>query len=114
MTINDSFLKCHGDLRTDRCIIDERFVLRVILTRFPKIDALNRKATAIDDETRSTSMLLWTSPEMLRSPNKNPNEASDVYSFSIIVHEITYQKGAFYVEQIHGHVNITCSLFAVK
>lgn len=86
-------------------MIDERFVLRVLITRFPKLDAL------IKESLRGTLNLipqtsLWTSPELMRAPNSTPTEASDVYSFSIIMHEITYQHGPFYVESIHGVVSL--------
>lgn len=43
---------------------------------------------------------LWTAPEKLRSSNNFLPEAyqrADVYSFAIIVHEISFRRGPFYV-----------------
>lgn len=79
-------------------------MLRVAITRFPKLNALNKEAL----RGKTTVILpssLWTSPELMRAPNNAPTEASDVYSFAIVMHEITYQLGPFYVETFHGYVS---------
>lgn len=43
---------------------------------------------------------LWTAPEILRNPNAYPpngTKAGDAYSFAIILHEMLFRKGAFYM-----------------
>uniref|UniRef100_A0A915I285 guanylate cyclase n=1 Tax=Romanomermis culicivorax TaxID=13658 RepID=A0A915I285_ROMCU len=112
--INQSFMRCHGDLRSDRCIVDERFVLRVVITRLPSISALEksygvagRRAALAARLSGSLRMggenpgLIWAAPEVLRDPTSSPTPQSDVYSFGIIAHEITYQMGTFYRRDIH-------------
>lgn len=42
--------------------------------------------------------LLWTCPEILRDTKKPFTSKGDVYSFSIILHEIIYREGAFFCE----------------
>lgn len=48
----------------------------------------------------SSSGKLWTAPEILRNPNPpaEGTQKADVYSFAVIVHEIIYRMGAFYVK----------------
>lgn len=43
------------------------------------------------------SDLLWTAPELLVNPyyNSKGTKEGDVYSFSIILHEIVYRMGPF-------------------
>lgn len=47
---------------------------------------------------------LWTAPELLLKKIEEPTQSSDIYSFAIIVHEIIFQKGPFYVKEIQGLV----------
>lgn len=55
---------------------------------------------------------LWTAPEILRNPNgyrPNGTKAGDAYSFAIILHEMLFRKGAFYLADEpapKGNINI--------
>ena len=44
---------------------------------------------------------MWTSPELLRSPDppSGGTVKADVYAFAIILHEIVFRKGPFYVSE---------------
>lgn len=47
--------------------------------------------------------MLWTSPELLRANGMRPcrdggTQKGDVYSFAIVLHEMLYRKGVWYLE----------------
>lgn len=102
--VHKSTLQCHGDLQSNRCAVDERFVLRLMITRLPAMKSLEKKLKMPVKERDSN--LLWTAPELLTGNVKDPNQSTDAYSFAVIVHEIVFQKGPFYVREIQGQVRI--------
>ncbi|XP_055849222.1 atrial natriuretic peptide receptor 1 isoform X2 [Episyrphus balteatus] len=95
-----SDIKSHGNLKSSNCVVDSRFVLKI--TDFG-LHSLMRKPIENDEENCNHyaywSNLLWTAPELLRLENRPPEgtQKGDVYSFGIIVHEITTRQGPFYL-----------------
>ncbi|XP_037036994.1 atrial natriuretic peptide receptor 1-like isoform X1 [Bradysia coprophila] len=93
-------IKSHGNLKSSNCVVDSRFVLKITDFGLHKM----RSASADDESEKSDSFaywrkMLWTAPELLRL-DKRAHEGTpkgDVYSFGIIVHEITTRQGPFYL-----------------
>lgn len=98
----DSSIKVHGNLTTDVCGVDERFVLRVLLTRLSKISKYESHRKKLNEPKYYN--LLWTAPELIRKNIVEPTRSSDVYSFGIIMHEISFQRGPFYLKDLQGQV----------
>ncbi|XP_078693882.1 atrial natriuretic peptide receptor 1-like [Branchiostoma floridae x Branchiostoma belcheri] len=107
--LHNSFLKCHGSLKSTNCVVDSRFVVKItdfglwrlrkkkrISVEEPKSDALllnNNAVTAL----KHAQDQLWTAPEILRGKTERSQKA-DVYSFALILHEIAFRRGVFYQE----------------
>uniref|UniRef100_A0A8C4XEW7 guanylate cyclase n=1 Tax=Erpetoichthys calabaricus TaxID=27687 RepID=A0A8C4XEW7_ERPCA len=107
--LHKSPLKSHGYLSSSNCVVDSRFVLKI--TDFG-LSGLRRAHTETSLKTTACyQSLLWRAPELLREEMpRNGTQKGDVYSFGIIVHEIVYQNGVFYIPgcilQPHGTVTI--------
>ena len=117
--LHSSDIRSHGNLKSSNCVVDSRFVLKI--TDFG-LHAL-RRASREDDLENADSFaywksiniinhvvqlhklnntfteLLWTAPEVLRMDQQPPEgtQKGDVYSFGIVVHEITTRQGPFYL-----------------
>ncbi|KAG7271073.1 hypothetical protein CRUP_026005 [Coryphaenoides rupestris] len=76
----------HGRLKSRNCVVDGRFVLKVTDYSFSQILLTQN----IQLEGENPEDLLWTAPELLRSPyqQKRGSFRADVYSFSIIMQEV--------------------------
>ncbi|XP_064627915.1 atrial natriuretic peptide receptor 1-like isoform X2 [Lineus longissimus] len=86
--LHESPFKCHGNLKSSNCLVDNRFCVK--LGDFAPVSWQRR-------EDRSANELLWTAPEVLRKANKE-NQQSDIYSLGILLQEIVERKGPFFVE----------------
>ncbi|XP_078335729.1 atrial natriuretic peptide receptor 1-like [Crassostrea virginica] len=90
----NSSLRYHGNLKSSNCVIDGRFVLK--LTDFGPRNWIEKKNKFERD-------MLWTSPERLRVKSlSSPGsyQQSDIYSLSIIMHELFERNGPFGVETL--------------
>ncbi|XP_063042912.1 retinal guanylyl cyclase 2-like [Engraulis encrasicolus] len=74
----------HGRLKSRNCVVDGRFVLKVTEYGYPSV----AEAQNIPLEDTKPEEMLWTAPELLRSPKPSGSFAGDVYSFAIIVQEV--------------------------
>lgn len=94
--LHSTELHSHGSLKSSNCVVDSRFVLKI--TDF----GLHQLRGSLDDQDQESyaywKKLLWTAPELLRDPQRDPagTQKGDVYSFGIIVHEIVSRQGPFY------------------
>ncbi|XP_068217389.1 atrial natriuretic peptide receptor 1-like [Palaemon carinicauda] len=95
--LHTSEIRTHGNLKSSNCVVDSRFVLKI--TDFGLHGLDDRERSYSSDSYAYWRRKLWTAPEILRSINPPPEgtQKADVYAFAIIVHEIVYRKGPFYV-----------------
>ncbi|KAL2098238.1 hypothetical protein ACEWY4_007445 [Coilia grayii] len=89
-------LRSHGHLTSRNCVVDSRFVLKI--TDFGITPLKHADSTVCPDCPGRHQSLLYRAPELLRQ-NMPPNgtQKGDVYSFSIIVQEVVYRRGPFYI-----------------
>uniref|UniRef100_A0A8D3BVM7 Guanylate cyclase n=1 Tax=Scophthalmus maximus TaxID=52904 RepID=A0A8D3BVM7_SCOMX len=83
----------HGRLKSRNCVVDGRFVLKVTDYGFNEI----LMAQSIDTDEEKPENLLWTAPELLRSPGlrRKGTFSGDVYSFAVIMQEIISRSAPF-------------------
>ncbi|XP_010886835.2 atrial natriuretic peptide receptor 1 isoform X1 [Esox lucius] len=97
--LHRSPLRSHGHLSSSNCVVDSRFVLKVTDYGLSPL----RRPPFQDDEGRCGSRdhwtsLLWRAPELLRdSMPPAGTQKGDVYSFGVIVQEVVYRQGPFYI-----------------
>ncbi|XP_029381869.1 retinal guanylyl cyclase 2-like [Echeneis naucrates] len=73
----------HGRLKSTNCLVDGRFVLKVTDYGLPMI--LHSQGLSLPEDPEE---LLWTAPELLKTPVHGGSFAGDVFSFSIIIQEV--------------------------
>ncbi len=116
--LHQSEIGVHGHLKSKNCLVDIRFCLKIGdygLPRFESnysrfINCSLRNAKKHWDHPVDAQSLLWTAPEILRKlVGENDKRSqfygtqkSDIYSFGIILHEIIFRKGPFYLEDENG------------
>ncbi|KNC29816.1 hypothetical protein FF38_01511 [Lucilia cuprina] len=104
--LHNSDIKSHGNLKSSNCVVDSRFVLKICdfgLHTLRKTNDDKRSDIENCNSYAYWSKLLWTAPELLRLEGNRPPEGTqkgDVYSFGIIVHEITTRQGPFYLGKL--------------
>ncbi|XP_036328635.1 atrial natriuretic peptide receptor 1 [Rhagoletis pomonella] len=102
--LHNSVIRSHGNLKSSNCVVDSRFVLKITDFGLHTLKRIRPEALENDVEDCNShaywSKLLWTAPELLKMENNRPPEGTqkgDVYSFGIIVHEISTRQGPFYL-----------------
>uniref|UniRef100_A0A3Q1GVC9 Guanylate cyclase n=1 Tax=Acanthochromis polyacanthus TaxID=80966 RepID=A0A3Q1GVC9_9TELE len=73
----------HGRLKSTNCLVDGRFVLKITDYGLPMI--VHSQNIVLPEDPQE---LLWTAPELLRSPVRGGSFPGDVFSFSIIIQEV--------------------------
>ncbi|CDW57730.1 Pkinase Tyr and Guanylate cyc domain containing p rotein [Trichuris trichiura] len=87
----------HGSLSTSSCYFDLHMRVKISLTDFQCLAQFCDLPTMVDESDAIAQ--LWIAPEILRCGSENQAmDKADVYSFSIIMQEIFYQHGPFYVQ----------------
>ena len=106
--LHQSEIGVHGHLKSKNCLVDIRFCLKIGDYGLPSL----RNAKKHWDHPVDAQSLLWTAPEILRKlVGENDKRSqfcgtqkSDVFSFGIILHEIIFRKGPFYLEDENGQI----------
>ncbi|OWF50256.1 Atrial natriuretic peptide receptor 2 [Mizuhopecten yessoensis] len=93
--LSESALKSFGRLKSSNCIVDNRWVLK--LSDYGIFGFVGSNTDQREYEEERYKALLWTAPELLRSPvqHRNGTQAGDIYSFGIILHETYFRMGVF-------------------
>ncbi|RWS09764.1 guanylate cyclase 32E-like protein, partial [Dinothrombium tinctorium] len=91
--LHDSAFVSHGRLKSSNCLVDSRWVLQIADFGLHEFKAGEDICPFM--ETKYERDLLWRAPELLRLVNPPPQgtQKGDVYSFSIILHEIIGRSG---------------------
>lgn len=108
--LHESDIKVHGNLKSSNCLITSRWVLHVTDFGLHQL----RKSADINsiDSHDYYERLLWTSPELLRTPQIKGTQKGDTYAFGIILHEIMAREGPF---NLHSDENkLTCKQVVEK
>uniref|UniRef100_A0A0N5AUR7 Guanylate cyclase n=1 Tax=Syphacia muris TaxID=451379 RepID=A0A0N5AUR7_9BILA len=94
-----SFLKYHGRLTSECCLVSDRWQIRISDYGLEHMN-FQEEQTNLGYKSLKVNLkievaeLLWTAPELLRSKT-TPTKASDIYSFGIICSEILTQQSAY-------------------
>ncbi|XP_066277279.1 atrial natriuretic peptide receptor 1-like isoform X3 [Branchiostoma lanceolatum] len=88
--IHQSIIKYHGKLKSTKCVLDQRWVVKI--TDYGLKEFKFGADVLEEPKEQEAKKMLWTAPEILRNSRSIANYAtapkSDVYSYGIIVHEI--------------------------
>ena len=102
--IHGSEIKCHGNLTSANCVVDSRFTLKITDFGIPLLQSVVTQ----DSEETFYKKQLWRAPELQSSYGNvsqytSPSffiegtQKGDVFSFGIIMQEILYRQGVFYL-----------------
>lgn len=91
--LHDSVIGSHGNLKSSNCLVDSRWVLQI--SDFGLHEFKAGQDVTRENEERHLKGLLWRAPELLRmmSPPPQGTQKGDVYSFAIMLYEISGRKG---------------------
>ncbi|KHN72049.1 Guanylate cyclase receptor-type gcy-1 [Toxocara canis] len=84
--LHNSVLRYHGLLTSKRCLIDERWQLKISDYGLKKIRR---------NQSVNKNEMLWMAPEILRSELHEGTQESDIYSFAIICSELIMRQSVW-------------------
>lgn len=101
--IHESPLKSHGNLRSSNCLVDIRWTVKVAdfgLSNM-RVQLLDEKAADLNAMYKD---MYWTAPEILRDHKPHPDgtQLGDIYSFSMVLYEILFEKEPYENEHPQG------------
>ncbi|XP_060579361.1 atrial natriuretic peptide receptor 1-like [Ruditapes philippinarum] len=91
--IHNSKLMVHGRLKSSNCLVDNRWTLKITDYGIEKF--LDKQVNENIEDHQKYKEMLWTAPELLADSTLPKSKEADVYSFGIILHEISYRMGPF-------------------
>ncbi|OQV18687.1 Guanylyl cyclase GC-E [Hypsibius exemplaris] len=86
--IQHSPIKFHGRLTSRKCVIDNRWTLKITDYAINRLEIMQNGGKSVENLT--DEQLLWTAPEVLRNSTvlRDGSAKGDVYSFAIIMQEL--------------------------
>ncbi|XP_022699690.1 atrial natriuretic peptide receptor 1-like [Varroa jacobsoni] len=90
--LHNSSIGFHGRLKSTKCVIDSRFVVKLTDFGLPSL------AEQIPEpDIKNLRTYFWTAPEILRSrnPRLNGTKEGDIYSLAIVLQEVITRCGPF-------------------
>uniref|UniRef100_A0AAQ4QA32 Guanylate cyclase n=1 Tax=Gasterosteus aculeatus aculeatus TaxID=481459 RepID=A0AAQ4QA32_GASAC len=96
--LHNSVMVSHGNLKSSNCVVDGRFVVKITDYGLESL----RPSSFPEDTYAYYARKLWTAPELMRTDTAPPcgTQRGDVYSFSIILHEVALLRGVFYLDSL--------------
>ncbi|CAN7939316.1 unnamed protein product, partial [Ixodes hexagonus] len=90
--LHGSSIQFHGRLRSTKCVVDGRFVVK--LTDY---GLRHLHAQLPEPEDKNPRTMFWTAPEFLRmkEPRMHGSQKGDIYSFAIILQEVITRSGPY-------------------
>ncbi|CEF69623.1 Atrial natriuretic peptide receptor 1 [Strongyloides ratti] len=85
--MHHSIIEVHGNLSSKNCLVDERWQVKLSDYGLPFL--------RIYEQPKSASEQLWTAPELLRDNEMKPNQATDIYSLSIVMADLVNKNLSF-------------------
>ncbi|XP_077485262.1 atrial natriuretic peptide receptor 1-like [Amblyomma americanum] len=95
-------IQYHGRLKSTKCIVDGRFVvklsdygLRHLHAQLPEPEDKNPSTPPV--AVGYTGSMFWTAPEFLRlkEPRQHSSQKGDIYAFAIILQEVITRSGPY-------------------
>lgn len=96
--IHKTSLGSHGGLKSSNCLVDGRWTLKI--SGYGLYALKSRNSTSDIGDYEKYKKMLWTAPELLRSPNRPRygTPKGDVYSFAIILQELVFRNMPFFLD----------------
>ncbi|CAN8013663.1 unnamed protein product, partial [Ixodes persulcatus] len=90
--LHGSSIQFHGRLRSTKCVVDGRFVVKLA-----DYGLRHLHAQLPEPEDKNPRTLFWTAPEFLRmkEPRLQGSQKGDIYSFAIILQEVITRSGPY-------------------
>ncbi|XP_022109306.1 atrial natriuretic peptide receptor 1-like [Acanthaster planci] len=90
--LHRSNLAVHGRLNSSNCLIDGRFVLKLVDFG---LYTLREDAAKLRGNHALMTKSLWVAPEILRDPLRGPTKEGDIYSVGVIMSEVVTREGPY-------------------
>ncbi|XP_022084678.1 atrial natriuretic peptide receptor 1-like [Acanthaster planci] len=93
--LHRSALSVHGRLNSSNCLVDSRFVVKLIDFG---LQSLREGATQTLGNHALMTKSLYIAPELLRDLKRGPTKEGDIYSVGVIMREIATREGPYEAE----------------
>ncbi|XP_049524933.1 atrial natriuretic peptide receptor 1 [Dermacentor silvarum] len=90
--LHGTAIQYHGRLKSTKCIVDGRFVVKL-----SDYGLRHLHAQLPEPEDKNPRSMFWTAPEFLRlkEPRQHSSQKGDIYAFAIILQEVITRSGPY-------------------